>query len=116
MKLTEEDKNYILQEHLKHISCIADKEYQKRVWIKGEGPQVDSFEDTVCDFFTTCDSILENYKDFKVTGKQYDVLKLFRDRFRIFSDKNNHPHEFIDSPEWERIMQLAMQVLEEFNY
>jgi hypothetical protein len=116
LKLTEEDKKYILNEHLKHISCIADKEYQKRVWIYGEGPEVDSFDDTVCDFFTTCDSILENYKDFKVTDNQYKVLKSLRDQFRIFSDENNHPHEFIESPEWGEIIKIAKQVLQEFDY
>ena len=116
MKLTEEDKKYILNEHLKHISCISDKEYQKRVWIYGEGPEVDSFDDTVCDFFITCDSILENYKGFKVTDNQYKVLKHFRDQFKIFSDENNHPHEFVESDEWEKIIKIAKQVLQEFDY
>jgi len=39
LKLTEEDKKYILYEHLRNISHIASKEYQKRVWIRGEGPE-----------------------------------------------------------------------------
>ncbi len=116
MRLSEEDKKYILSEHLKHISRISDKEYQKRVWINGEAPEVDSFDDTVCDFFVTCDSILENYESFKITKIQYKILKEFRDQFRIFSNENNHPQEFIDTPEWEKIMNMAKEVLEAFNY
>lgn len=116
MRLTEEDKKYILNEHLRHISSIADKEYQKRVWVYGKGPEVDSFEDTVCDFFITCDSILENYKDFRITDNQYNILRDFRDQFRIFSDQNNYPEEFIDSSEWEKITKMAKQILQEFAY
>jgi len=44
------------------------------------------------------------------------LLKKFRDEFRIFSDENNWPAEFIDSPEWEKIMNLAKEVLEAFQY
>ncbi len=116
MKLTTEDKKYILDEYLKHISCIADNDYQKRIWIYGAGPEVDSFDDTVCDFFTICDFILENYKDFGITEAQYKTLKKLRDEFRVFADENDLPEEFIDTPKWANIMDLAKEVLKAFNY
>lgn len=114
--LTEEDRKYILNEHLRNIHHISDKEYQKRVWIQGKGPECDDFDETCCHFFDDGDPILENYKDFGITEAQYKVLRKFRDAFRTFSDENNWPPEFIDTPEWAKIMSLAKEVLKAFNY
>lgn len=116
LKLTEENKKYILNEHLRNVSHIANKEYQKRVWIRGEGPEVDDFDDTVNDFMVVCDSILENYGDFKVTENQYKILKNFSTQFKSFSDKNYWPPEFIDTPEWGKIIEMAKELLKAFNY
>lgn len=57
--LKNEDRKYILNEHLRNISHISDKEYQKRVWIRGQGPECDDFDETVNYFFGEMDSILE---------------------------------------------------------
>lgn len=116
MGLTSEDRKYILKEHLRNISHISDKEYQKRIWIKGEGPEVDDFDETCCNFFGDGDPILENYKEFGLTEVQYHLLKKFRDEFRAFSDENYWPPKFIDTPEWSRIVNLAKEVLKAFNY
>ena len=58
------DRKQILVSCLETIKDISDKEYQKRVWIRGEGPEVDDFDEAVCDFFGDGDPIIENYKDF----------------------------------------------------
>jgi hypothetical protein len=39
-----------------------------------------------------------------------------RDEFRIFADENDFPEEFIDTPEWAIIMDMAKDVLKAFNY
>jgi len=44
------------------------------------------------------------------------MLGKFRDQFRIFSDENNHPQEFIDSVEWAEITEMAKQILKAFDY
>ena len=116
MQLTDENRKYILTEHLRNILHISDKEYQTRVWIQGKGPECDDFTETVCHFFDDGDPILENYKDFGITETQYQLLKKFRDRFRIFADENDFPEEFIDTPEWASIMNMAKDVLGVFNY
>ena len=110
------DRRQILISVLETIEGISDKEYQKRVWIKGEGTQVDDFDETCCNFFGDGDPLIERYKEFGITESQYQLLKGFRDEFRIFSDENNWPPEFIDTPEWEKIMNLAKEVLEVFHY
>ncbi len=112
--LTDEIRKSILESILDTIKGISDKEYQRRVWIRGEGPEVDDFDET-CNFFCDVDPILEKYKDFRITENQYQILKKFRDEFRKFSDDNNLPQLFIDTPEWTRITLMAKKVLEVFK-
>jgi hypothetical protein len=109
------DRKQILISVLETIECISNKEYQKRIWIRGEGPEVDDFDETCCNFFGDADPLLENYKDFGLTEHQYGVLKRFRDSFRGFADENDFPQEFIDSPEWQKIVDMAKGVLKAFN-
>ena len=116
MKLSKEEKKYIVSEYLRNISHILDKEYQKRVWIRGEGPECQAFDDAVCDFFDIGEPILDDYKDFEITNVQHHLLVQFQDKFRVFSDENDSPQEFIDTPEWGEIMEMAKEVLEAFNY
>lgn len=116
MKISDEDKKQILQGFIDIFTRIASKEYQQRVWLQGEGSEVDDFDDTVCDFFGECDSILENYKEFSITKKQYQLIKNFREDFEKFSEKNYWPIEFIHTLAWEKIVQKAKEVLKEFDY
>jgi hypothetical protein len=110
------DRKQILISVLETIECVSNKNYQKRVWIRGEGPEVDDFDETCCNFFGDGDPLLENYKEFGITENQYQILKKFRDKFRTFSDDNYWPPEFIETPEWAAIMNLANDVLKTFNY
>ena len=57
MEFTEDEKKQIVSGFVDIFFRIADKEYQKRVWIRGEGPEYDEFTDVTCDFFGECDSI-----------------------------------------------------------
>lgn len=116
MELSEDDKRYILSEHLETIFGISDREYQKRVWIQGKGSEVDDFTETVCHFFDDGDPILNEYRSYHITDDQYHILKKFRDEFEAFSDKNDWPPDFIDTPEWDRITKMAKEVLIAFNY
>jgi len=114
--LTKKAKKKILTSVLETIDNISDKKYQKRIWIHGEGPEVDDFDETCCNFFGDGDPLLENYTDFGLTKSQYLLLKKFRDKFRSFSNKNFHPSEFIDTPEWKEVMEMAKEVLRVFDY
>ena len=116
MRITDENKKYILNEFLKNISHISDKEYQERVWIKGDGPECDDFTETVCHFFDDGDPILESYKNYGITDEQYAVLLELRSEFESFSEDNHFPELFIGTPEWTMITNLAKEVLVAFNY
>jgi len=67
-------------------------------------------------FFVMGILFIENYKDFELSDSQYFLLEKFRDKFRAFSDENSHPYEFIDTPEWQKITEIAKDVLKAFDY
>jgi|SRR3972149_343937 len=111
--LTDDDKKFILNAVLKQIAHMSDKEYQKRMWIKGAGPD---FDEAVCQFFDIIDPVLEKHKNFNISDVNYKFLVKFRNAFKAFSDDNDFPEEFIESPEWKKIMEMAKEVLKAFNY
>jgi hypothetical protein len=114
--LSSEDRKYILNQHLRNIASISDKNYQERIWIRGEGPEYDDFDETCCHFFDDGDPILENYKDYSISNDQYEILKKLRAKFDLFSEQNTWPAEFINTPEWTEITLMAKEVLKAFNY
>jgi len=116
MTLTNEDRSNILNFLLGRLSNISDKEFQKIIWVEGRGPEMDSFEDAVCDFFGDGEGILEHYQEFGLSIEQYQALKTFSDKFHIFSRANDFPRFFIDTPEWDEITKMAKEVLKVFNY
>jgi hypothetical protein len=104
----------MLRNALQAVQWISDKEYQKRVWIGGEGPN--DFDETACHFFDNGDPVLKDYKLCEITESQHDILNKFRDKFRNFSDEHSYEPTFIDTPEWSEIMDMAKEVLKAFNY
>jgi len=106
----------VVKGFLQNLYRISNKEYQKRIWIEGAGPECHDFDEAVNDFFGDGDPILESYRDYGLTQIQYQMLKKFRDEFDFFVKKNHFPQEFIDTPEWTKIMSLAKDVLKAFNF
>jgi hypothetical protein len=120
MTLTEENKRDIIEAFIETFTRFSDKDYQRRIWVKGEGPECDDFTETICQLYDIGYPILEDYKNFGITNSQYQLLKQFLnelDVFRYGPIRRNHlPQEFIESPEWETITKLAQEVLIAFNY
>lgn len=113
MKLSESDRNDIIKGYINIVTRISDVEYQKRVWIRGEGPECDDFDETTCQFFDVSDPMLQDTKNFKFP--QLALLKEFSDNYRKFSEENYWPPEFINTVEWKKIIRMAKGVLQYFN-
>lgn len=113
--LTEENRKDILNSLLETIKSISNVEYQRRAWIRGEPPGTD-FDETVNNYSLDAEGILKHYKDFEITEIEFQILKKFDEQFRDFYGKNNWPQQFIDTPEWAKIIKLAKEVLKAFNY
>ena len=117
MKLPKANRIRLLNEFLRNILRLSDKKYQIRVWIKGEGPFGPDFDEEVCIFFESWDSIEEEgYKRFDISDEQYLLLVNFKDEFENFLEDQIIPTIFIDTPEWKKIIDLAKEVLKAFNF
>lgn len=118
--LSEGNKQFIIDEMLKKIWNISNSEYQLRIWVKGEGPEVDSFEETICQFYDACEEVLEKYEIYHLTRKQYEILLEFVNNLNVFLDSVSeivHEEiEIIPNPKWHEIQQKALQVLAIFDY
>lgn len=117
--LTDEDRKYIIHEFLNYISGISDKNYQRRIWIRGEGPECDDFDETTNYFLPIGEEIINEYKHFWITDKQYVLLKKLWKKFDEFCDSDislELPQDFIDTPEWTRITIMAKEVLIAFGW
>ena len=105
---------------LRTVFGISNPEYQKRVWIKGIGPESDDFDEATVLFFELGALILKDPKKFKVTDSQYVLLKTLWHAFSSFCDKPDLSHcipeQFIDTPEWIEITRLATDLIKSFNY
>lgn len=105
----------IMETIIRIIDHISDKDYQTRIWIRGEGPEMDDFDETVCVFFGESDPVLENYQNYGLTKIQYEILKRFRDEFRKFCSGPALiyylPEKFINTPEWDQIVDGAKDLL-----
>lgn len=104
------------------VDNIQDLEYQKRVWLRGEGPEVSTFGDTVCNFFDDYDAdglLARSPKESGLTELQYTKLKEFRDVLNEYSDKifaaKSSDAFILADPRWDEIRALAQQVLDAFK-
>ena len=109
------NKKKMLEALLEEIIGIADKEYQRRVWIRGEGPECDDFDEAVCRYSNAADSIFEECKECGISDVQLDLLKKFHKEFKKFWKENDLPQLFIDTPEWTKITLMAKEVLQAFG-
>ncbi len=124
------NRKQILNSVLENIAGISDKEYQKRVWIKAEGPECDSYEQTIDFLFDDLEPMLKEYKKFDISENQYNFLmkfykeiKEYDDIFAFKLDWYIHPESraiseapSLNSPEWEKVINAAKEVLKAFNY
>lgn len=113
MKINRSD---ILISVLETVETISNKDYQRRIWIEGKGPEVDDFDEACCNFFGDGNPLIQNHKAFGITEAQYQILKDFRNVFRAFSNEHYSPEEFIDTAEWAEIVKMADKVLKAFDY
>jgi len=113
------EENSMLYNVLKAIEGISSKEYQRRVWIEGRGPECDDFDDTADFFIGVGKVLLKEFRDFNITENQHFLLQVLWNEFNQFfflTDRPYFPSEFIDTPEWTKITEMAKEVLKAFHW
>ncbi|MES2200077.1 MAG: hypothetical protein V4489_07925 [Chlamydiota bacterium] len=118
--MSEESRKNMLQLVISNIWHVSNKEYQKRVWIGGKGPEGDDFDETSMYILDEGESLLQERKYLDITDHQYNLLKTFWNEYEAFCDKPGLEHYllelFIDTQEWTKITELAKEVIKAFDY
>lgn len=98
------------------LPALSDSEYQRRVWFRWEGREVDTYIDSISHFLTICDSIfrhsqcpeylgMENYSLLK---KLYELLQVHVDSVESHIDADNLTEEkLMKDPQWHEILALS---------
>ena len=106
----------LIERLIEALECLSDRSYQERVWIRGEGPEIDDYDEAVCEFSFVVDIINESYRDYGLTDIQHQALNNYKDKFDSFSHglalDLYLPINFIDTEEWDVIMNGAKELLQ----
>lgn len=104
------------------IGSFADIEYQRRVWVRGEGPEIDSFVEAMCRLYD--DLSFEEILEEATTGKrlgpnQLVALQNFKVALRTFDRANREitgspsvrDASIVNHPQWPNVCQQAAVAL-----
>ncbi len=120
MNEEEKRRNRILNDILEYIGDISDLEYQKRVWLRGEGPECDDFTELCCNFFGTMRMVEREFEKYNFTPEQSAALLNFQDAFDRFSSEHSGIEGFVseqeEDHEWAEVRKQASDVLKVFNH
>ena len=98
------------------IRALKDEDYQKRIWFRFEGPEVDSYLDTIIHFIDRCEALFEEpncindlgNENYAFLKKLYDLvlehLHATENRINVEQLQEN---ELLDDPKWHEIQILA---------
>jgi hypothetical protein len=107
--------NELMLKTLEHLSSI---EFQERVWRRGDGPEVSSFEEVYSEFFDILMSDGEfngHWRNLNITAYQWEALKSFAAILEEFGNsvpEIPHPNDILDNPQWVKIRSAAHTALE----
>jgi hypothetical protein len=102
------------------LETFSDLDFQIRVWIHGDGPEVSSLDEATCVLFDDSDfegflklpEVLFNQKLFSALNEVYLALDAVTDD--VMSDKKMN-EAFLKSALWERIILLAKKAKMELD-
>ena len=98
------------------VKEISDETFQTRVWLRGEGPEVSSFEEAInrlFDDYLVEDFIEEFRKEHGAAGwlDRLQDLRVALDAYADATPRQVSPSEVLSDPRWSRIRALAQDVL-----
>lgn len=117
--LSDEHKKNILEGYLYAVFTIADKNLQKRVWIKKIGPEVVGYDETFELLDNGIESATAKYKDYGISEEQRQLMLKFNTSFEEYffsAERPLIPEEYIQTSEWEQVVRNAKEVVHAFNY
>jgi hypothetical protein len=100
---------------LEKIAYLSDKNYQLKIWINREGPQVNSFDETVNFFYDLSEIVCEKYKTLNLSENQLTLLKNFQKVLDPFIEmEEEFSKEILNSCDSGALTKQAKEVLKAF--
>jgi hypothetical protein len=114
------DRETWLRRILEATRDLADEGYQERVWVRGEGPEVDSSTEAVCrlvDDYDLATFLAEAAKNAWVSKDQIAALQRLDVALARHAGNGEDADDAtrIQSPGWQKIRKLAKATLEAFT-
>jgi hypothetical protein len=102
------------------LTEFSSREFQERVWLRGEGPEVSSYIETVMRFFDFVDGpkSATDRGELGISDRQWAALTSFRRVLHPFVEAASaYPDakELLDNPAWKEIQAAAAVALETFQ-
>lgn len=117
--LTKEKIKFMINQLLGIIFSMSNTESPEKPWVlceDTEGTEWNDLTEMISHFFDEVKPILEHFKGFGLSEKQYQELKQFHDVLQAFSSEHSLTSKFTYLPDWEKIREMAKDVLRAFNY
>jgi hypothetical protein len=101
------------------IRALKDEDYQKRIWFRMEGPEVDSYFDTTVHLIDRCQVLFKDPSCAEDLGNEnYILLKRLHDlvleHVHATEERINveelQERELLDDPKWHAIQTLAIEL------
>jgi hypothetical protein len=114
------DRETWLRRILEATRDLADERYQERVWVRGEGPKVDSSTEAICrlvDDYDLPTFIDEAAKNAWLSNSQLTALERLEAALARHASNGEDADDAIriQNPEWRKIRKLAKATLEAFT-
>jgi hypothetical protein len=106
------DRETWLRRILEATRDLADERYQERVWVRGEGPEVDSSTEAICRLVDDCDLptfLAEAAKKAWLSKSQLTALERLDAALDRHASNGEDAEDAIriQSPEWRKIRKLC---------
>ena len=113
------DKNEWLDRIEEFLEEISDVEFQERVWVRGEGPEVSSYSDLMCGLFDdfSFDAFLdESWGQFDLSETLHEELLRIRSQLNQFDPGNPmNSEKIVNDPMWGQIRRDCLIILNHFR-
>jgi hypothetical protein len=114
------DRQTWLARILSAIRDFADADYQERVWVRGQGPEVDSSTEAVCRLLDDYDLpgfLSEGRKKHRLSNEQLAALRALEAAINGYLARENDRSDDaarIATPEWQELRERARSTLAAF--
>ncbi len=101
-------------------SCLkelSDINFQKRVWVKGEGPEMSSYTEVVCQLFddTGIGDKLNEKQDEIVLSEELDAILRELSSILDSIDYRMVASDILNHPDWPKVVRLSSRAVEMMN-